>query len=100
MTNLNKLSDANIERAENFINNNQPREGCPSISICDAENAKELFNDFKNEPITSYSLFGSNAYGMSSYGFYKTKDERVFILEAFINNLTGYCEIDNCPFLK
>jgi hypothetical protein len=96
----NSLSESNINLAETYILNNKPKDGYPVLSLCDAEFAKEIYNDFIKEPVTSYSLFGSNAYGMTSYGFYKTKDERVFILEAFVNNLTGYYEINNCPFLK
>jgi hypothetical protein len=84
------LSERNIELAEKFILENSVKIIGASLSICDIENGKICFEQIKNMPPTSYTLFGSNAYGMTSYGFYKAKNEQIYIIEAFCNNINAY----------
>ncbi len=91
------LSQSNIELLENFIATNQPYSSdlLPAISECYRNDA---INDWKtiNEPetpVTTYLQFASAALGMTSYGFYKTKDQRIFLVSAWCNELNSYYEI-------
>lgn len=93
------LSEENIKLVENFINNNNCDNLYPNLSFNDVENAKLCYQEIKNLPITSYILFGSNAFGMTSYGFYKTKDDKIYIIEAYINKISKYYNPNNCYFL-
>ncbi len=98
MTN-NGLSEENIELAEKFIVNNPCKKGYPCLSISDTAYAVICYQDIKDSLPTSYILFGSNAYGCTSYGFYKTKNNKIYIIEAYINNIVSYYDTENCDFL-
>ena len=100
MTEHRILSDANIELSEKYIFDNKCNKGYPVLSICDEANAVIGYSEIKELPPTSYVYFGSNAYGMTSYGFYKTRDNKIYIIEAFCNNITTYYSPENCEFLK
>jgi hypothetical protein len=87
-----ELSEENIEMIEDFISYNPPSLYLPNPSISDQENA---INDWKqiNEPdvpVTSYLQFGSDGYGMTSYGFYKSRSEKIYLVVAFMNNISSY----------
>ncbi len=100
------LSQANIERAEEAINTKlQPIENNYKLSIsyqyydiaeiCYKEIIKET------SPVTSYTRFASNGYGYQSYGFYKARDGKIYIIETFIENINGvYIPDKNIECLK
>ncbi len=83
------LSDNNIERIENLLKG-KGRSLYPSLSNRDLLPAKEAFAKIQDLPLHSYIVFGSNAGGMTSYGFYKSTSNKIYIIEAFCNELTTY----------
>lgn len=95
----NGLSDKNIELVEKFIVENSCKKGYPNLSINDTAYAVICYQDILNALPTDYILFGSNAFGMTSYGFYKTKDDKIYIIEAYINKISKYYNPNNCYFL-
>jgi hypothetical protein len=92
------LSESNIELAENFISANVAKTIGVLLSICDIDYGVICFEQIKTMEPTSYVQFGSNACGYSSYGFYKTKNEQIYIIEAFCNNIVAYYEPKTCGF--
>jgi hypothetical protein len=88
------LSQSNIELLENFIASNEPNSSdfLPAISEHYREDAIkdwETIND-PETPVTSYLQFASASLGMTSYGFYKTRDGRIFLINAFCSQITAY----------
>ena len=100
MSNYEPLSEENIYLTENFIINNECRKIQPSLSLNDMEYAQTIYDKIKKMPITSYIQFGCTAYGMSSYGFYKAKNNEIYIIKAYMNTITTYYNIDDCSFIK
>lgn len=96
----NNLSNENIELAEEFIKTNKCNTLSPCLSISDVANAIIEYSNIINLPPTSYIYIGSNSYGMTSYGFYKTRNNNIYIIEAFINNINTYYDPKNCYFLN
>ena len=93
---MSSLSEQNITMVENFIASNKPTNSIrPSES--DRYSAIEQWKKISdpNTPNTFYSQFGSNAFGMTSYGFYKSKTGELYVITAFINNVTSYFKVDN-----
>ena len=60
----------------------------PAISYRDYEDAESGWNTIKNSENNYYIQFASNGYGMSSYGFYKANNGEIYIIEAWVNNIT------------
>lgn len=89
------LSQQNIDLVENFLKTekflNQNRDIVPSISYKHYDLAEEYYNEITqpNVPINTYYLFASNAYGYTSYGFYKASNKKIYIIEAFMNEITN-----------
>lgn len=88
------LSEENIELLENFIATNNPNSSdfLPCISEKfrdDAIRDWESINDNETLP-TTYLQFADSANGMTSYGFYKTRDGQIFLITAFCCKLTSY----------
>jgi len=90
---FNQLSDANILIAEQAIKSDKL---CPiennhmlSISFKDyylAELAyKEMIKDTRQN--TSYFIFGGNSYGMQAFGFYKSIDGKIYIIDSWMGNI-------------
>jgi hypothetical protein len=92
-----QLSEENIELVESFIQNNKANIGYPSLSYIGQEEAIYYLQEISKEetPVTSYYLFASNAFGMTSYGYYKSKEGQIYIIEAFIQGILGYYNVDN-----
>lgn len=95
----NGLSDKNIELVEKFIVDNPCKKGYPCLSVSDTAYSVICYQEILNALPTSYMLFGSNAYGCTSYGFYKTKNNKIYIIEAFVNNISCYYDPQKCSFL-
>ena len=88
------LSKSNVELLENFIASNQAcsSDFLPAISEYYREDAIkdwETIND-PETPVTSYLQFAYAALGMTSYGFYKTRDGRIFLINAFCSQISAY----------
>ena len=60
----------------------------PSISYQYYEDAESGWNTIKNSENNYYIQFASNGSGMSSYGFYKANNGEMYIIEAWVNNIT------------
>lgn len=90
------LTEENIILVEEFIGSHEPCVSMPNISETDRE---QTINDWKiiNLPetlCTTYLQFASNANGMISYGFYKTKKNEIYIIEAYCSVIRKYYNID------
>lgn len=84
-----QLSNENTERVEKAIKELLVIDGEePSISMQYFDDVVTYWNKIQKTPQTHYFQFASNAMGMTSYGFYKAKDNCVYIVEAFMNNIT------------
>ena len=89
------LSETNINIIEHYIQKNKPIEILPDISECYKEQAIEewkTINDTKTLP-TTYLHFANRAYRMTSYGFYKTQDGQIFLVETFCGELSAYYKV-------
>lgn len=93
------LSESNIELAENFISCNKLKTNRPALSIADIEFGIECYQKILSSSPTSYMLFGSNAFGMTSYGLYKTRSGQVYVIEAFCNSIVGYHTPESCELV-
>lgn len=88
-----KLSEKFIEMAENAILSDklidENNELTPCISLQYYDDVEEGWNwiNQENISITSYILFASNAYGYTSYGFYKAKSGKIYIIQAYLNDI-------------
>ena len=60
----------------------------PAISFRDYEDAENGWNFIKNSEKNYYIQFASNGFGMSSYGFYKANNGKIYIIEAWVNQIT------------
>jgi hypothetical protein len=90
---FNNLSNYNIQIAEEAIKSDKlyPIENNHLLSIsCQdyylAELAyKEMIKDTTQN--TSYFIFGGNAYGMQAFGFYKSIDGKIYIIDSWMGNI-------------
>jgi hypothetical protein len=90
------LSDSNIELVENFISCNSVKSYTPGLSVSDVSNGQTCYQQILSSPPTSYMQFGSNSFGMTSYGLYKTRSNKIYVIEAFCNNITCYYTPEVC----
>jgi len=87
------LETDQIERIESFISSNEPQ-SLPCLSFKDYETAKTGYNEIKTEPIGSYQIFGSNAYGYTCYAFYKAKNLQIYVITVFIQSFRAFSLVD------
>lgn len=89
------LSENNIIILEQFIQENKVNEILPAISEYYREQAIEdwkTIND-PNTPPTTYLQFADSAYGMVSYGFYKTKSGSIYMITAYCNEISAHFSV-------
>lgn len=96
---LSELSLENIDYLEEFISTKEPEpiNKVPAISECYRDNIKkfwEIINLPETKP-TSYFIVATNAMGMYSYGLYKTRENKIFLINTYIQNVISYYSIDN-----
>ena len=60
----------------------------PAISYRDYEDAESGWNIIKNSEKNYYIQFASDGAGMCSYGFYKANNGKIYIIQAWVNNIT------------
>ena len=80
-----KLIDITEEAVQNDINTT---DHLPQISYRDYDEAENGWNIIKNSEKNHYIQFASNGFGYQSYGFYKANNEKIYIIEAWMNNIT------------
>ena len=93
---MSQLSQSEIDTTENFIVTYSPCKYMPMLSEWDRESAISEFTKISDPetPHTSYLIFGSDGGGFTSYGYYKTRDSKIYIITAFMNNITNYNHVD------
>lgn len=90
---FNELSHYNVQRAENAINSDklQPVENNYMLSIsCQYYPEAEMYyKEILKEttPVTSYIRFASNGYGFQTYGFYKGRDKKIYIIDTYLEDI-------------
>jgi len=91
------LSETNINILEDFIQHNNPHEILPAISECYREQAIQDWKTINNPETlpTTYLQFADSAYGMTSYGFYKTREGLIFLVTAFCGELSAYYKVQS-----
>ena len=91
---MSRLSPEFIEAAEQALLSDvlvpEESNNVPSISCQYYDYAIEMWNDINKEdvPLNTYLQFASNAMGMRSYGYYKANNGKIYIIEAFMNEIT------------
>jgi len=77
-------------------------EKTPSDNICQfgisstyLYNGKILYNEMKNVPNPKYEIFGWNGCGYTCFVLYKSKDQKMYIIEVRIQTPTNYIKIEN-----
>jgi len=77
-------------------------EKTPSDNICQfgisstyLYNGKILYNEMKNVPNPKYEIFGWNGCGYTCFVLYKSKDQKMYIIEVRIKTPTNYIKIEN-----
>jgi hypothetical protein len=91
-----KLNTNQIEELENFIigeETNGYRSRSPCISPKDIKTQYEYFIEITNAPIHSYYIFGCS--GMTSYSYYKSKNNKIYIISSYMNDICGCVEVSN-----
>jgi hypothetical protein len=81
-----QLIDITEEAIISHINNT---DNLPAISYRDYEEAENGWNIIKNSEKNHYIQFASNGYGCQSYGFYKANNGIIYIIEAYMNEITN-----------
>ena len=90
-----RLSASYVQITENFIRDHEPMEVYPLIKEYDKEMAIDCLAEIKDLPVESYLQFGEASLGMISYGYYKSRNEQLYILRAFCNELQFYYKVDS-----
>lgn len=87
------LSYDNIAKLENYIATHKPRVSPPTPSLKDKQTAIECWKKItaSETPPTTYFQFGSNGWGTTSYGFYKTYAGQIITVVAYVNEIQTYC---------
>ena len=91
---MSKFSQQMIDITEQAISEKlmpKDTENVPAISYRDYEDAESGWNMITNAEKNYYIQFASNGFGYQSYGFYKANDGEIYIIEAWMNEITkGY----------
>lgn len=84
-----KFSQKRIDITEEAVQNDiNTTDHLPQISYRDYNDAENGWNIIKNSEKNHYIQFASNGSGYQSYGFYKANNEKIYIIEAWMNNIT------------
>lgn len=72
-----------------------------SISMEHHECLREKWILIQDDEINSYHQFASNGYGMQSFGFYKANNGKIYIIDAFMNDIRKiYLVTEDCHFVR
>lgn len=99
---MSRLDEESIVKAEEAILSDML---CSENEICIScryyQDAAETWKLIKNSEKNSYKYFASEGNGMTSYGFYKANNGQIYIIEAWMNDITNiYLVSKNISFLK
>jgi hypothetical protein len=104
---INNLSEDNINRVEEGIISGllQPNENNYMISVSYRyyDFAKLAYKEIQKTyiPNTSYIHFAENSFGYQSYGFYKSRDGNIYIIDTYLENIQNIFTVDeNILFLQ
>ena len=86
------LSNEEIDKIEAFIAGNEPHQHkySSAISMGEVNYGIEQYETIKTMPVTTRLHFASNAMGFTAYMLYKAKNEKIYVLQAYMQTLTGY----------
>ena len=88
-----QLSQYNIERVEEALKSDKlqdiDKNYYLSISCQYYDDAEFCYKEMIKEstPVTSYLRFAANGYGFQTYGFYKARDGKVYIVDTYLENI-------------
>lgn len=83
-----KFSQHLIDITEQAVQNEIATDDLPQISYRDYEDAENGWNIIKNSEKNHYIQFASNGFGYQSFGFYKANNGKIYIIQAYMNNIT------------
>jgi hypothetical protein len=82
------------DELDKFISETTPSDNIRQfgISCSDLYDGKKLYKEMKNDPSPNpkYEIFGSNSCGYTCFGLYKSKDQKMYIIEVRIQTPTNY----------
>lgn len=88
------------EYLDKFISENEPTDNIGKFSISgrDLRYGKKMYNEMKNYPFPNYEIFGSNGGGYTCFGLYKSKDQKIYVIEVDVQEPNNYVliEDENC----
>jgi len=89
-----------IKKLDEFIAQTPPTENIRDFQISgrDLYEGKKLYNTMKDEPTTSYEIFGSNSGGYTCFYLYKSNEKNMYIIvtDAHSDKIaTHYVKIEN-----
>ena len=82
---------------DSFITNNNPSYNLFefAISYRDLHNGKKKYNEMKKLDKVRYEIFGSNGMGYTSFGLFKSKDGKIYLIVVNIQTPTNYILIES-----
>jgi hypothetical protein len=84
---LQRLSNEFIRIAEEAVRSKIDLDTFPHISVEYYEDIIKCWDEINNsEDDKNYAYFASNAGGYISFGFYKSLNGRIYVIEAYLNS--------------
>ncbi len=66
----------------------------PCLSVRDDARLRQLLAAKENLKPNSYTPFGTAAGGFTTYGIYSSPASKLYIISAYIENITSWCECE------
>jgi len=88
-----ELSEQQINELENFVMNAEKGNGYFAISTCDLRTGKQYFSELKKSEKPTYTIFGSDGCGYITYGMYKSRTDKYYVIFVSIQTLKYFVEI-------
>ena len=74
---------------EQFIKEN-PITRLPYLSICDYQSAIDKYKDIQHAELETYIQFGTDEGGLTTYEYYKSKQNTIYIMTRYIGQLESH----------
>jgi len=88
-----ELSEQQIDELETFVMNPEKGNGHFAISNCDLRTGKQYFSKLKKNEKPTYMIFGSDGCGYTTYGMYKSRADKYYVIYVSIQTLKHFAEI-------
>ena len=66
----------------------------PNLSIRDYQSAIDKYKDMQNAELETYIIFGTDAGGLTTYGYYKSTQNIIYIIEKYIIIFRAYSIVE------